>query len=98
MAKQSGIPQEIYLSLLTERLPVNADVERKLVANITTIIYQNDLLASMEPSDAHAVFQQDCVRSRIKDGVKGQADDNGGATDEDGEEGEQDGTTGELRS
>jgi hypothetical protein len=98
MAKQSGIPEEIYLSLLTERLPGNADVERKLVANITTIIYQNDLLASMQPSDAHAVFQQDCVRSRIEDSVKGQADDNGGATDEDGEEGEQDGSTGELRS
>jgi len=94
-ARRSGIPQEIYLAALNERLPGDAQIERKLVEDITTIIYQNDQLAAMEPADAYAAFQQDCLRGKAEDGLKGQEGDNEGTTDE---EGEQDGTAGDLRS
>jgi hypothetical protein len=74
-AKQSGISQDIYVSLLNEKLsenlPGNAQIERKLVANITTIIYQNDLPAAMKPADAYAVFRQDCLRGLAEDDAKG---------------------------
>jgi len=94
-AKQSGVPQEVYLSLLNKRLPGDAQIERKLVATITTIIYQNDLLTSMQPDDASAVFRQDCLRSLAEDGAKQDEEDSGAATDEDGD---QDTTVGELRT
>jgi hypothetical protein len=91
-AKQSGVPRDVYLSLLNERLPGDAQIERRLVATITTIIYQNDLLTSMQPDDAYTVFRQDCLRSLAEDGAK---QDEEGATDEDGY---QDTTVGELRT
>jgi hypothetical protein len=80
------------LSLLNERLPGDAQIERRLVATITTIIYQNDLPTSMQPDDAYAVFREDCLRSLAEDGAK---QDEEGATDEDGD---QDTTVGELRT
>src|SRR5262245_48977732 len=91
VAKQSGIPQDVYLSALNERLPEGARLERNLIAAITTIIYQNDLLAGMRPADAYAVFQQDCMRAQAENRAK---DENDGVTDEDGEP---EGTTGEFR-
>jgi hypothetical protein len=94
-ASQSGVPQEVYLSLLNERLPGDAQIERRLVATIITIIYQNDLLTSMRPDDASAVFRQDCLRSLAEDGAEQDEEDSGAATDEDGD---QDTTVGELRT
>ena len=90
-AKQSGIPEDIYLSLLNDRLPGDATVERNLVARITTLIYQDDLLTTMEPADAYAAFQQDCLR--------GLAEDDLNAEDEDDDtRGEQNDGTGDQRT
>jgi len=94
VAKQSGIPQDVYLSALSERLPADAHLERKLVAAITTIIYQNDLLTEMKPTDAYAVFQLDCMRSQADEHENG-SDDNPGSTDDDRAP---EPTTGELKS
>jgi hypothetical protein len=71
LAKQSGVPFQTYLSALNDRLPGDAYVERQLVASITVIIYENDLLTEMKPADAYAVFQQDCVRDQAEDRVNG---------------------------
>ena len=92
VAKQSGIPQDVYLSALSQRMPADAQLERKLVAAITAIIYQNDLLTGMKPADAYAVFQQDCIQSQAQDS----GNDNPGATDDD--DGAPETATGELRS
>jgi hypothetical protein len=94
-AKQSGIPREIYLSLLNERLPGDAQIERRLVASITTIIYQNDLPSGVQPDDAYAAFRQDCLRGLAEDGAKPDDDDSGAARDEDDD---QDTAVGELRA
>jgi len=77
IAKQSGIPQDTYMSALNEALPGGAQVERKLVLAIATIIYQNDLPPAMGAADAYAVFQQDCLRDQAADGMRGQDDDAG---------------------
>jgi hypothetical protein len=95
VAKHSGIPQDVYVSALNERLPGDALVERKLVAAITTIVYQNDFLTAMEPADVYTVLQQDCLRDQAEDGVKGQEDnDEDGNGDTAGDEGDQDATDG----
>jgi hypothetical protein len=94
-ARQSGVPKEIYLSLLNERLPGSAQLERKLVANITTIIYQSDLLAAMEPADAYVVFRHDCLSALAEDGMRGQEEQNDDTT---GEQDEEDETVGKLRT
>ncbi|HTO45430.1 MAG TPA: hypothetical protein VML56_15250 [Burkholderiales bacterium] len=86
LAKQSGVPIETYLSALNDRIPGDAYVERQIIASITVIIYENDLLTGMKPADAYAVFQQDCARGQAEDRVIRQQEDSG-ATDEDGSQG-----------
>jgi hypothetical protein len=85
LAKQSGIPFETYLTALDERLPSEAQVERRLVSNITVVIYQNAVLDEMKPDDAYAVFVQDCVDGQERDRLNGreQEDDDATLQDED---------------
>jgi len=63
-AKQSGTALEPELTTLTAPLTTDATVERKLVTNIVTIIYNNDLLVAMKPDDAYMVFKGDCMRGQ----------------------------------
>jgi hypothetical protein len=74
-AKRSGVPFETYLSALDQRIPREAQAERQLAANITAVVYQNELVSGMKPEDAYAVFVQDCVA--------GQQDDEQSASDPD---------------
>jgi hypothetical protein len=89
-AKQAGIPLTTYLSALNERIPQNAQLERNLVAAVTNIVYENELLAAMQPSDAYAVFRQDCIRSQAEDGAPGTQQDKGNSPGDD--------AAGELKS
>jgi len=63
-AKQSGTAAGVSLAALTDQFAVDARIERKLVSNLNTIIYQNDLLVAMKPGDAYLVFMNDCRRGR----------------------------------
>jgi hypothetical protein len=67
VAKQSGTQFEPELTRLTAPLATEATVERKLVTNIVTIIYQNDLIVAMKPDDAYMMFMGDCVRGQRED-------------------------------
>jgi len=82
IAKQSGIPMDTYLSALNDRIPGDAQVERQLIASVIVIIYENDLLTGMKPTEAYTVFQQDCMRDQAADRMDRQPKDSG-ATDED---------------
>lgn len=82
IAKQSGIPLDSYLSALNDRIPGDAHVERQLIASVIAIIYENDLLSGMKPTEAYAVFQQDCMRGQVEDRMDRRPKDSG-ATDED---------------
>lgn len=66
VAKQSGLTYSALYAALMEPLPGDAAVERKLVGNIVDIIYQNDLIVAMKPSDAQLVFMHDCMRGKGK--------------------------------
>jgi hypothetical protein len=74
-AKQSGVPFETYLTALDQRLPSEAQVERRLVSNITSVIYQNTVLDGMKPDDAYAVFVEDCVSAQERERSNGQGKD-----------------------
>ena len=63
-AKQTGTELDVQLSKVTAPLDIEAAQERKLVTNIVTLIYQNDLLVAMKPVDAYLVFRSDCMRGR----------------------------------
>lgn len=63
-AKQSGTAPGVSLAALTDQFSVDARIERKLVSNINSIIYQNDLLVAMKPDDAYLVFMHDCMSGR----------------------------------
>jgi hypothetical protein len=67
LAKQSGTQFEPELTRLTAPLASEATVERKLVTNIVTIIYQNDLIVAMKPDDAYMMFMGDCMRGQSED-------------------------------
>jgi len=71
-----------YLSALNDGISGDAQVERQLIASVIVIIYENDLLTRMKPTDAYAVFQQDCMRGQAEDRMDCQPNDSG-ATDED---------------
>jgi len=64
ISKQSGVPLGEQLTKLGARLPPGADTERTLIENLVRIIYENDLLVGMKPSDAYAVFSRDCMRGQ----------------------------------
>ena len=72
LAKQSGISFETFLTALDQKLPSEAQVERRLVSNITAVIYQNTVLDEMKPDDAYAVFVEDCVDGQERDRLNGQ--------------------------
>jgi hypothetical protein len=73
LAKQSGISFETFLTALDQKLPSEAQVERRLVSNITAVIYQNSVLDEMKPDDAYAVFVEDCVDGQERDRLNGRA-------------------------
>jgi len=83
LAKQSGVPLQTYLTALNDRIPGDAYVERQIIASVTVIIYENDLLTGMKPAEAYAVFQQDCARGQAEDRMNGQHEDGGATDDED---------------
>ena len=90
IAKQSGIPQEIYVAILDEKLPGDALIERTIVATIAMIIYRDDLLAVMEPADAYQVFEEDCRRRQTEESGNGQSgSSDGGAAEEEHSPGEE---------
>jgi hypothetical protein len=96
-AKQSGVPHEVYLKVLNERLPAEAQIERKLLTAVATIVYEEELWTAMQPSDAYAVFREDCLRSSAADERQQQEpDDSMGKHDRDGQG--QDDRTQELQS
>ena len=63
-AKQTGTDLEIHLAALNQPFELDAERERKLVANLVVIIYRNELLAAMTPVDAYMVFRSDCLRGK----------------------------------
>jgi len=63
-AKQSGTAPGVSLAALTDQFAADARIERKLISNINSIIYQNELLAAMKPGDAYLVFMHDCMSGR----------------------------------
>jgi hypothetical protein len=65
VAKQSGLTYATLYSELMDPLPGDG-VERKLVGSIVEIIYHNDLIVAMKPSDAQVVFMHDCMRGKGK--------------------------------
>jgi len=67
VAKQAGTEFGLELTRLVEALATEATVERKLVTNIVTIIYQNDLIVAMKPDDAYMMFMGDCMRGQSED-------------------------------
>jgi hypothetical protein len=67
VAKQAGKEFEPELTRLVSPLASEAKVERKLVTNIVTIIYQNDLIVAMKPDDAYMMFMGDCMRGQRED-------------------------------
>ena len=89
IAKQSGIPQEIYVAILDEKLPGDALIERTIVATIAMIIYRDDLLAVMEPADAYQVFEEDCRRRQTEESGNGQSGSSDGAVEEEHSAGEE---------
>jgi len=90
IAKQSGIPQELYVAILDEKLPGDALIERTIVATIAMIIYRDDLLAVMEPADAYQVFEEDCRRRQTEESGDGQSgSSDGGAAEEEHSQGEE---------
>ena len=90
IAKQSGIPQELYVAILDEKLPGNALIERTIVETIAMIIYRDDLLAVMEPADAYQVFEQDCRRRQTEEsGDDGQSENSDGAVEGERGQGEE---------
>jgi len=90
IAKQSGIPQELYVAILDEKLPGDALIERTIVATIAMIIYRDDLLAVMEPADAYQVFEEDCRRRQTEESGDGQSgSSDGGAAEEEHSPGEE---------
>jgi hypothetical protein len=89
IAKQSGIPQELYVAILDEKLPGDALVERTIVATIAMIIYRDDLLAVMEPADAYQVFEEDCRRRQSEESGDGQGGSSDGAVEEEHSPGEE---------
>jgi hypothetical protein len=62
-AKQSGTAAGVSLAALTDQFSPESR-ERRLISNINSIIYQNDLLAGMKPGDAYLVFMHDCMSGR----------------------------------
>lgn len=66
VAKQSGLTYNASYFALMYPLPGDAEVERKLVGNIVDIIYHNDLIVAMKPSDAQVVFMHDCMSGKGK--------------------------------
>jgi hypothetical protein len=90
IAKKSGIPQELYVAILDEKLPGDALIERTIVATIAMIIYRDDLLAVMEPADAYQVFEEDCRRRQTEESGDGQGgSSDGGAAEEEHSPGEE---------
>jgi len=63
-ARRSGVPVDQNLADLTQGLPADAGTERALVANLVRIIYENELLVAMKPTDAYDVFVNDCRQGR----------------------------------
>jgi len=59
-AKQSGVAYEELVTALQQSMPDEAQLERKLATEITTLIYQTDLLDAMQPEEAYVVFAQNC--------------------------------------
>ncbi|MEO8629334.1 MAG: hypothetical protein ABI612_14715 [Betaproteobacteria bacterium] len=64
LAKHDGTTADAQLLKLTAMLEPDAAVERKLVTNIVHVLYTNELLEAMKPSDAYLVFMGDCMRGR----------------------------------
>ena len=60
-AKQSGIAYEDLVTALQQSMPDEAQIERKVATEITTLVYQTDLLDAMKPEEAYVVFAQNCM-------------------------------------
>jgi hypothetical protein len=86
LAKQSGVPLEAYLTALDQKLPSEAQVERRLASNITSVIYQNTLLDGLKPDDAYTVFVEDCVSAQERDRLNGSQYDNDDTPPQDDDE------------
>jgi hypothetical protein len=59
-AKQSGISYDELAAALDQRMPAEAQVERQVVTEITTLVYQNQLLDKMNPDEIYTAFTQRC--------------------------------------
>jgi hypothetical protein len=75
MARQSGVPPEAYLSALNQQLPPDANVERKLAADIAQVVYQSDEIGALQPQQAFAIFAQNCAEGQEQDRMSGQRDE-----------------------
>jgi hypothetical protein len=42
-------------------MPVEAQIERQVVTEITTLVYQNQLLDKMNPEETYTTFTQRCM-------------------------------------
>ena len=62
-AKRSGVPDEDSRASLLQPFAEDG-VERRLLTNMFEMIYRNDLLAGMKPSDAYIVFLRDCMTGK----------------------------------
>ena len=94
MARQSGVPAEAYLSVLNQKLPPDATVERQVALNIAKVVYQNDEVAAMQPEEVFVAFSQNCVQAQEQDQMSGQRDDGTSSDQEDNEDtGDEDGQT-----
>jgi hypothetical protein len=60
-AKQSGISYDELTAALDQRMPAEAQIERQVVAEITTLVYQNQLLDNIKPEEAYAAFTERCM-------------------------------------
>ena len=60
-AKQSGVAYEELLTALQQSMPDEAQIERRVATQITTLVYQSDVLDAMKPEDAYVVFAQNCM-------------------------------------
>jgi hypothetical protein len=62
-AKRSGVSDEASLATLVRPFD-EGGVERRLLVNLVDIIYRNELLVAMTPSDAYIVFLRDCMTGK----------------------------------
>jgi hypothetical protein len=86
-ARQSGVSPDAYLSALNEKLPPDAQIERKLVFDLAKVVYENDQIAVMQPEQVYGVFAQNCLDGQEQDRMSGERDEN---SDEDENEMDED--------